>query len=461
MLSGNYAFSLTGRQFSSSGTFINVVQSNGVANFDGDKNVSFRVSTNSNQTTSSQQTYNGTYTLPSNCLGTLAATIASGKTANYSLAVYNGGKAFLVSGTEDMYVLAGGGVLQPGSCLISTLSGVYAFNAHGFSIASNSVTGVDELTGLLQLDGGGNITANWNITSGAATSAVTASGTYSLTNGCLYSAMLTDSSNAVYQLSISVTNATGADFDLNGAAPQGIFSGNAHSSFANPGQSVANAASFKPGSSPPGTIFSIFGHDLASGIMQASSVPLPKTLLSTTVMINGVPAPLFYVSPSQINAQVPVGTPLGLATIIVKNGNIASNAAAFKVPETAPGIFTFTQDGQTRAVVQNPDSRVNTSSTPARVGDVLVGYFTGGGPVRNHGLQTGTPAPNALSPVEGNSSVKVSSKLASVTYVGLTPGFIGLYQVNFQVPRGASGDHPVVLSVGGQASNAPLISVSN
>ena len=170
---------------------------------------------------------------------------------------------------------------------------------------------------------------------------------------------------------------------------------------------------------------------------------------------------MFYVSPGQINAQLPVSTQLGLATIVVKNGSSTSNAAAFTVPETGPGIFTFQQNGQTRAVVQNPDYSVNAADNPAKVGDILVAYFTGGGPVQNKGLGTGTPAPGGLSRVTNSSFVTVANKPAMVTYVGLTPNFVGLYQVNFKVPGVAAGDYPLILNIGGQASNAPVITVSN
>ena len=88
-------------------------------------------------------------------------------------------------------------------------------------------------------------------------------------------------------------------------------------------------------------------------------------------------------------------------------------------------------------------------------------YFTGGGPVQNKGLGTGTPAPGGLSPVSNSNSVTVASKAAKVTYVGLVPGFVGLYQANFKVPGVGAGDHAVIITIGGQPSNAPVIAVSN
>jgi uncharacterized protein (TIGR03437 family) len=118
--------------------------------------------------------------------------------------------------------------------------------------------------------------------------------------------------------------------------------------------------------------------------------------------------------------------------------------------------------GNNRAVVVNANGAVNTGSTPAAVGDEVVAYFTGGGPVDAAGkLVTGAPSPAGLSPVSGNNSVTVDGVEATVVYMGLTPGSIGLYQANFDVPSVAKGAFPVVITIAGQASNNPVMNVSN
>jgi uncharacterized protein (TIGR03437 family) len=99
---------------------------------------------------------------------------------------------------------------------------------------------------------------------------------------------------------------------------------------------------------------------------------------------------------------------------------------------------------------------------PAAVGDEVVAYFTGGGPVMASGtLSTGEPAPAGLSPVSGNSSITVGGQAAVVAYIGLTPGSIGLYQANFTVPEIAKGSYPVVITIAGTPSNNPVMTVSN
>jgi uncharacterized protein (TIGR03437 family) len=150
-----------------------------------------------------------------------------------------------------------------------------------------------------------------------------------------------------------------------------------------------------------------------------------------------------------------------VAAVIVKNGSSTSNAAAVFVPATGtPGIITY---GDNRAVVVNKNGvTINSVSEPAAVGDVVVAYFTGGGPVQASGkLVTGQPAPSGLSPITGQHSVTVGDAAATVLYMGLTPGSIGLYQANFMVPQLPKGTYPVQIIIAGQASNAPVMTVSN
>ena len=92
--------------------------------------------------------------------------------------------------------------------------------------------------------------------------------------------------------------------------------------------------------------------------------------------------------------------------------------------------------------------------------DILVAYFTGGGPVSPSGtLTTGAPSPKGLSPVAAPYTVTVGGVTATTNYVGLTPGSIGLYQANFVLPKVAAGDRRLVITISGQDSNNPFIAV--
>ncbi len=141
-----------------------------------------------------------------------------------------------------------------------------------------------------------------------------------------------------------------------------------HSTFTFPGLSVTNAASGASGYTPPGSIFSLYGSLLTTGTAQAMKIPLPTTLLNTSVTVNGEAVPLFYVSPTQINAQMPLDIQPGMATVVVINGTSSSNSAAVSVPATAaPGIFV--QFPTNQGVVQNQDLSVNTPVNLAHAGD--------------------------------------------------------------------------------------------
>jgi uncharacterized protein (TIGR03437 family) len=124
----------------------------------------------------------------------------------------------------------------------------------------------------------------------------------------------------------------------------------------------------------------------------------------------------------------------------------------------APGIFEY---GQNRAIVQNPDYSLNSAADPAHPGDVVVAYLTGGGSVTPAGpLATGGAAPNGVSPTTLGYSISVGGQQVTQYYLGLTPGFVGLYQANFKVPNVAAGDYPLVITVNGVSSNAPVVSIA-
>jgi uncharacterized protein (TIGR03437 family) len=220
---------------------------------------------------------------------------------------------------------------------------------------------------------------------------------------------------------------------------------------------VVNGASFAGGLLAPGSAITISGTNLATKTAQFASTP-PLTLEGTSVSINGQNIPLFYVSPTQINGQLPFEVPLGAATLRVTLNSTTSAAFSLAVGPAAPGIFVF---GTNRAAATNPDASVNDSTNPVTAGGFITVYFTGIGPLDHPGA-TGAPAPvdgtlcRAASPV----SVTVGGQLADVLFAGLTPGSISLAQANVVVPNLPGGDYPIQIKVDGVSSNAPLISIA-
>ena len=220
---------------------------------------------------------------------------------------------------------------------------------------------------------------------------------------------------------------------------------------------VVNGASFAGASLAPGAAITISGTNLATSTAHFSSAP-PPTLEGTSVSINGQNIPLFYVSPTQINGQLPFEIPSGAATLKVTANGATGTAFSITVADAAPGIFLI---GANRAAATNPDGSVNGSTNPAATGAILTAYFTGIGPL-DHLVATGAPAPLNGTLCKGTLPVTVTigGQLADVLFAGLTPGSISLAQANVVVPNLPSGDYPILIKVGGAPSNAPLISVA-
>jgi uncharacterized protein (TIGR03437 family) len=141
----------------------------------------------------------------------------------------------------------------------------------------------------------------------------------------------------------------------------------------------------------------------------------------------------------------------------VNSGNVASPPFSFRVPQAAPDIFAY---GANRAIVINSDGSLNDSNHPAAAGSAITVYLTGLGPLDNP-VQT-----NTLTPVQPYSrptlpaSATVGGKTAPILFLGLTPGGIALAQANLTLPSLGAGDYPVVITIAGTPSNAPLITVS-
>jgi uncharacterized protein (TIGR03437 family) len=465
-LAGVYSLVMTGRSVNSAGVLTSNYQSVGTANFEGGGNVVLTVTADTIQSPDAPTgTLSGTWTLGSNCAGTV--NITSGDVASFTLTAYNVGKNFTITGGDATYALTGTGAQQPVSCTASAISGTYAFSGNGHSNSATGmvlgpITSVNSISGQLQFDGRGNITGSWSVATNQLSTPDTVTGQYSVTPACLGTATVTDPSGSSFTLNFTVTSADGADIGADIVNLTSEFNASGHSVFVYPGLAVVNATSSVAGGTPPGSIFAVYGNELASGSAQAARVPLPDMLLTTSVTVNGEAAPLFYVAAGQINAQMPLDIQPGVASVVVANATSTSNTVAVTVPATAvPGIAV--QYPTNQAVAVNQNQSVNTPASPAHVGDTVVAYFTGGGPVQAAGpLVTGSASPNGLSPVLESVKVTVGGVTAtSVPYTGLTPTLVGCYQVNFVIPQVAAGDRNLILTINGTASVVTTISIAD
>jgi len=202
----------------------------------------------------------------------------------------------------------------------------------------------------------------------------------------------------------------------------------------------------------PGMILTIYGSQLAQGPQAASSVPLPPQMAGVTVTVNGVTAPLWYVSQGQINAQIPYETPVGTSVELTVTNNGQSATASFVAAATAPGIFTDEQGAPV-------------PFTSAAAGQILTMYVTGVGAV-TPSIEDGA-APPADAPLAGlpvplyNTTVTVGGVNAPIQFAGIPWGLVGIVQINYQVPAGlAPGAQPVVVTVNGVMSKAATLTVT-
>lgn len=220
--------------------------------------------------------------------------------------------------------------------------------------------------------------------------------------------------------------------------------------------SVTNGASFGPAVAA-GSLATIFAKTLVTNPTYASGNTLPGTLANVSVQVNGITAPLLYVDSKQINFQLPSGLQAGQAQVVVTSGSVSSASFPFTIGQAAPGIFVY---GTNRAVAQNyPSYSLNTAANPVPAGGTVIVYLTGQGPVNNP-VGDGVKAPGApLSTATLPYSATVGGVNAPVTFLGLSPGFVGLSQADITIPQLSPGDYPLVVTIGGVASNSPVLSV--
>ena len=208
-----------------------------------------------------------------------------------------------------------------------------------------------------------------------------------------------------------------------------------------------NAASFQRVFAP-GMLASLYGTKLANSTQSAASLPLPLTIDGVTVTVNGVHAPLWFVSPGQINFQLPYETPLGPALVVVTNNGLVSTDIITVTP-TAPGIFNHGG-----AVVPSPSAD--------RGGGASI-YITGEGELTPM-IETGAPPPEGvpasqLPKPRAFVTVTVGGVSAEVTFIG-TPWLVGVTQVNFTLAAGTpTGVQPVVVTIGGVSSAPQTLTV--
>ncbi len=210
---------------------------------------------------------------------------------------------------------------------------------------------------------------------------------------------------------------------------------------------LVNAAGYAPAVAPR-SIAALFGTELAGSRASASALPLPLTLAGSRVEIGGEPAPLFYVSPTQINLQIPITT-AGTSVVVFRDGT-QSDPLTATMAIYSPGLFTLDATGKGPVAALHADARPITPQGPARRGETIMLFGTG----------LGYRDPRSLRP-DFLPVVRIGGVSGQVGYSGPAPGFPGLDQINVTVPLDAptGAAVPVEMQVATAVSNTGTLAV--
>lgn len=195
----------------------------------------------------------------------------------------------------------------------------------------------------------------------------------------------------------------------------------------------------------PGMQVAVYGSGLAPSTQQAGQIPLPFSLAGVSATVNGISAPMYFVSSGQIDLQIPFEAGSGPAVLAINNNG---KVASFSIPiaVAAPGIYSLLRDNNTG------------SQNSGRPGDVMTMFVSGAGDL-TPSLATGA-TPFAFTPVRALPvprlpvTVTVGGETAVVAFAGNASGLAGAIQINFTLPADlAPGPQPVIVTVGTVASD--------
>ncbi len=229
-----------------------------------------------------------------------------------------------------------------------------------------------------------------------------------------------------------------------------------------------NGASFVPGL-VPGSLASIFGVGLmegVDGVIATQGAPFPTRFRGVRVVINGVEAPILTLvninGQEQINIQVPFFTtaPSNDVTVILENNGVSSTISGVRSLAAQPGIFEVSVEGGRFAAALHADGSLVEPSNPARPGEVIAVFWTGGGAITPP-ILTNTPGPSSpLSFTNATPIARLDGVVVDVQASVIAPTLVTVYQANIRVHAAAqSGLLKLTFEMGGVTSQETLLPV--
>ncbi len=225
---------------------------------------------------------------------------------------------------------------------------------------------------------------------------------------------------------------------------------------------IVNGASFR-GDQPvsAGSWVAAFGMFSGVATTTAPSFPLPKSLGGVKVTVDGVDAALYDVRSTQVTFLIPYATTPGYHPVQITTPS-ATLSGSVRVMSTAPGLFTKDTQNPPKGAIRNQDGFTeNTSSTPARRGEVVSIYATGPGPLSRQPDDGTAPGASPLANTRSTPQVFIGGVAAQVQFSGLNPDAPGLWQINAYVPEQSfvTGRVPVRIYMDGVDSNEVVLFV--
>ena len=207
----------------------------------------------------------------------------------------------------------------------------------------------------------------------------------------------------------------------------------------------------------PGGLISIYGQQMSPVNIATSQIPLPTALGDSCLTVNGVAVPMLFVSPQQINGQLPVNVDGNAQMTLRTPGGISDNFN-FGILPAAPSIFrsgTAGPETGLATITRADNGELITPTNPVHPGDSIVIWATGLGRT-TPSIDSGMPAPSDPLPYAViQPTVLIGGVALDIQYAGLVPGSVGLYQINATVPRSVplGLSMPLLVTQGGSSTS--------